>query len=117
SVLGLTLAVLAALTVLGALASPLLMRALVSGGDDPTVRADQVALGTVFLLIFLPQVLVYDVGLVATAVLHARGRFALPAIAPAVNNVVVCGAYGLFWWLRRDEGPSLDLDALEIAVL
>ncbi len=117
SVLGLTLAVLAALAVLGALASPLLMRALVSGVEDPAVRADQVSLGTIFLLIFLPQVLIYDVGLVATAVLHARGRFGLPAIAPAVNNVVVCGAYGLFWWMRRDEGTSLDLGAAEIAVL
>jgi len=117
SVLGLTLAVLAGFAVLGALASPLLMRAMVSGVDDPAIRADQVALGTVFLLIFLPQILVYDVGLVATAVLHARGRFGLPAIAPAVNNVVVCAAYGTFWWLRRDEGPGLDLDGLEIAVL
>lgn len=117
SVLGLTLAVLAALAVIGALASPLLMRALVSGVEDPSIRADQVALGTVFLLIFLPQVLVYDVGLVATAVLHARGRFGLPAIAPAVNNVVVCTAYGLFWWMRRDEGTTLDLSAAEIAVL
>lgn len=117
SVLGLTLALLGGLVVLGAVASPLLMRGLVSGVEDPVVRADQVALGTIFLLVFLPQILVYDVGLVATAVLHARGRFGLPAIAPAVNNVVVCGAYGAFWWMRRDEGPGLDLDALEIAVL
>lgn len=117
SVLGLTLAVLAALAVLGALASPLLMRALVSGVDDPVIRADQVSLGTAFLLIFLPQILVYDVGLVATAVLHARGRFGLPAIAPAVNNVVVCAAYAVFWWMRRDEGTTLDLSAAEIAVL
>jgi putative peptidoglycan lipid II flippase len=117
SVLGLTLALLGGLAVLGALASPLLMRGLVSGVEDPAIRADQVALGTVFLLIFLPQIVVYDVGLVATAVLHARGRFGLPAFAPAVNNVVVCAAYGLFWWMRRDEGPSLDLSALEIAVL
>ncbi|MFP5321487.1 MAG: lipid II flippase MurJ, partial [Acidimicrobiia bacterium] len=117
SVLGLTLALLGALAVVGVVASPLLMRGLVSGVDDPGLQADMVRLGTVFLLIFLPQILVYDVGLVATAVLHAKGRFGLPAFAPAVNNVVVSAAYGLFWWLRRDEGPGLDLDALEIAVL
>jgi putative peptidoglycan lipid II flippase len=117
SVLGLTLAVLAGLAVLGAVASPLLMRVLVSGVEDPGIRADQVSLGTVFLLVFLPQILVYDVGLVATAVLHARGRFALPAIAPAVNNVVVCSAYGIFAWMRRDQAPSLDLTVAEIAVL
>ena len=117
SVLGHTTLVLAALAVVGALAAPWLMRLLVTGVDDPGVRADQVRLGTVFLLVFLPQVLVYDVGLVATAVLHARGRFGLPAVAPAVNNVVVCAAYALFWYLRRGEEPSLDLSALEIAVL
>lgn len=117
SVLGFTLVVLGGLAVLGALTAPLLMRVLVSGVDDPMVRSDQVALGTVFLLIFLPQVVVYDVGLVATAVLHARGRFAVPAIAPAVNNIVVSAAYGWFWFLRRGEPPSLHLDGLEIAVL
>jgi putative peptidoglycan lipid II flippase len=117
SVLGHTILVLGALAVVGAVAAPWLMRLLVAGVDDAAVRADQVRLGTVFLLIFLPQVLVYDVGLVATAVLHARGRFGLPAVAPAVNNVVVCAAYGIFWWLRRGEEPSLDLSAGEIAVL
>ncbi len=117
SVLGFTMLALGGFAVIGALASPLLMRVLVSGVEDPAIRADQVALGTVFLLIFLPQVIVYDVGLVATAVLHARGRFGVPAFAPAVNNLVVCSAYGLFWYLRRDQPPSLDLSALEIAVL
>ncbi len=117
SVLGHTLLVLGGLVVVGAVASPLLMRALVTGVEDPAVRADQVALGVVFLLVFLPQVLVYDVGIVATAVLHARGRFGLPAVAPAVNNVVVTAAYGTFWWLRDGAEPSLDLSALEIAVL
>jgi putative peptidoglycan lipid II flippase len=34
-----------------------------------------------------------------------------------VNNVVVCTAYGLFWWMRRGEEPGLDLTAGEIAVL
>ena len=117
SVLGFTTLALGVLAVLGALAAPWIMRLMVSGVDDPAVRADQVALGTVFLLIFLPQVIVYDVGLVATAVLHARGRFGIPAVAPAVNNVVVCGAYGIFWYMRRGEEPSLDLSAAEIAVL
>ena len=117
SVLGFTAVTLGVLAVVGALASPWIMRLLVSGVDDPAIRADQVSLGTVFLLVFLPQVVVYDVGLVATAVLHARGRFALPAIAPAVNNVVVCASYGLFAFMRRGEEPSLDLTVAEVAVL
>lgn len=117
SVLGHTMLALGVFVVVGAIASPWVMRVLVSGVDDAAVRSDQVALGTVFLLVFLPQVLVYDVGLVATAVLHARGRFGVPAFAPAINNVVVCSAYGIFWLMRRGEEPSLDLSAGEIAVL
>lgn len=117
AVLGWTALGLAGLALLGIIAAPLLMRAMVSGVEDPAIRADQVALGTVFLLIFLPQVVVYDVGLVATAVLHARGRFALPAVAPAVNNVVVIGAYLTFWWMRDGQEPSLDLSGAEVAVL
>ena len=117
SVLGHTMLALGVFVVVGAAASPFLMRVLVSGVEDAAVRDDQVALGTVFLLVFLPQVLIYDVGLVATAVLHARGRFGVPAFAPAMNNVVVCAAYGVFWWMRRDQPPSLDLSVAEIAVL
>lgn len=117
SVLGFTALGLAVFAVVGTLASPWIMRILVSGVDDPAVRADQVRLGTIFLLVFLPQVIIYDLAVVATAVLHARGRFALPAIAPAVNNVVVTTAYMVFWYLRDGAEPSLDLRTIEIVVL
>ena len=117
SVLGLAAVVLAGLAAVGMLAAPVIMRALVAGVSDPAVRQDQVELGTVFLLFFLPQVVFYAGGMVATAVLNAHGRFALPMFAPVVNNVVVTASYALFWWLRRDEGPSLDLSWSEIVVL
>jgi putative peptidoglycan lipid II flippase len=117
SVLGHTAVGLAVLALVGAVAAPWIMALLVSGVDDPAVRNDQVELGTIFLLVFLPQIIVYDVGVVATAALHARGRFALPAIAPAVNNLVVIAAYVTFWYMRNGEEPSLDLSAPEIAVL
>jgi len=117
SVLGLAAAGLAALACLGILAAPLLMRGLVAGVDDPAIREDQVRLGTVFLWFFLPQVVMYAAGMVATATLNAHDRFALPAFAPVVNNVVVTASYGIFWWLRDGQAPSLDLDALEVVVL
>lgn len=117
SILGHTALGLAGLVVAGAVLSPWIMEALVSGVEDPAMRADQVRLGTIFLLVFLPQVIVYDIGIVATAVLHARGRFALPAIAPAVNNVVVIAAYLGFWYLRDGADPSLDVRPVEIAIL
>jgi len=40
-------------------------------------------------LLFLPQVLFYGLTALGTALLNARRRFAVPAIAPALNNVVV----------------------------
>ncbi len=90
---------------------------LLFSGSDAAVRADQVRLGSIFLLIFLPQVGMYATGMVATGVLNAQHRFAVPAIAPAVNNVIVCTAYGLFWWSRHGADPSLDLTGAQIAFL
>ena len=43
--------------------------------------------------------------MVATSVLNAHDRFALPVFAPALNNVVVTASYGLFWLLPRTAGP------------
>jgi len=116
SVFGTALVVLSTIALAAMVASPLLARALFSG-SDPSVRADQVRLGTVFLLIFLPQVGLYAAGLVSTGVLNAHGRFGVPAIAPAINNLIVGTAYGLFWWSRRGSPPTLDLTPVQIALL
>lgn len=116
SVLGLALMALLGVAAAGMAVSPLIARALFSGAD-PAVRAQEIRLGTIFLLIFLPQVAMYAVGMVSTAVLNANGRFAVPAVAPAVNNVVVTTAYALFWLSRSGAPPSLDLSVLQIALL
>jgi putative peptidoglycan lipid II flippase len=117
SVLGLAGALLAGLAVVGMALAPFVMRLLVSGAPTAQVRADEVRLGTVFLLLFLPQVLMYAGGMVATAVLNARHRFALPVFAPTINNVVVTASYGLFWILRDGKAPSLHLSVVEVLVL
>lgn len=117
TVLGAMLALLAGLVAAGLVAGPWIMRALVSGVDDPAVRAAQVRLGTFFLFFFLPQVLFYAANLVATACLNATGRFALPVFAPTVNNVVVIGTYLLFAALRGGQPPSLELTMAEQLVL
>lgn len=116
SVFGIALVALMGVAAVGMLMSPWIADLLFSGSSE-AVRAEQVRLGTIFLLIFLPQVGMYAVGMVATAVLNSQNRFAAPAIAPAVNNVIVCVAYGLFW-LSRDGGPPvLELSNLQIALL
>lgn len=117
AVLGLTTLVLAVVAVAGALAAPWISRALFAGAGSDAVRADQARLGTFLLWFFLPQVVCYAAGLVATSVLNAHHRFAIPVIAPLANNVVVIASCGLFWYLRDGAGPSLDLSAPELWVL
>ncbi|MBX3287371.1 MAG: murein biosynthesis integral membrane protein MurJ, partial [Actinobacteria bacterium] len=116
SVFGVALVALFGVALVGMAFAHQIATVLFSGSDE-AVRADQIRLGSIFLLIFLPQVGMYATGMVATGVLNAQHRFAVPAIAPAVNNVIVCTAYGLFWWSRHGAEPSLDLTGLQIALL
>lgn len=117
SVLGLAAAGLAVLAGIGFLAAPWVMRLLVSGVDDPAIRADQVELGTVLLWFFLPQVVLYAANTVATGVLNAKGRFGIPVFAPLLNNVVVTTSYLVFAAMRDGAEPSLDLTGAQTAVL
>jgi len=117
AVLGATTAVLGALAVAGVLLAPWIVRGLTVGVDDPAVRDQQIALGTLLLWCFLPQVVFYGLNLVSTALLNASGRFSLPALAPTVNNVVVVGAYLVFAQMRGGAPPSLDLSLPEALVL
>lgn len=117
AVLGLTTAVLAGVAVVGALAAPWLARMLFAGAADAATRAQQARLGTVFLWFFLPQVVFYAAGLVATSVLNAHHRFSLPTVAPLANNVVVVSACALFWRMRDGAAPSLHLSTPQILVL
>lgn len=117
SVLGLALAGLGALAVAGMLGAPWLMRALVAGVESAEVRAAEIRLGTVLLWCFLPQVVLYAVGMVATAILQARGRFAAPVVAPIANNLVVVAMCGLFWVLLDGRRPGLDLSTAQTLVL
>lgn len=117
SVLGIAAVGLGIVALVGMVAAEPVMRLLVAGVDDPVVRADQVRLGAFFLRFFLPQMVLYVAGLVATSVLNAHGRFALPVVAPVMNNIVVTVAYGVFFLLRDGRPPSLDLSAAERLVL
>ncbi len=117
SVLGLLGLVLAGVAAVGMLAAPWIMEVLVSGVDDPAIREAQVRLGTFFLWFFLPQMVLYAAGLVATGVLNAESRFALPVFAPVVNNLIVIGTYVVFWWMRDGAAPSLDITLAEKLVL
>ncbi|MGI9023277.1 MAG: lipid II flippase MurJ [Acidimicrobiales bacterium] len=97
ALLGLGLDVLGVVTVAGLARRTWIMRALTIAVDDPAVRAEEVRLGSFLLLLFLPQILLYVVGGVATALLHGSRHFVAPAFAPVANNVVVIATMAVFW--------------------
>lgn len=82
--------VVVGLTALFALAAPLVIGAYTVGRHGPVV-ADQRAVATFLLLLFAPQVLLYGITTVATALANARRRFAAPMFAPVLNNLMVIG--------------------------
>jgi putative peptidoglycan lipid II flippase len=81
--------VLAALTIVGTVAAPLIVRLYTfstpASADAETFRR----VTTFFAFIFLPQIFFYGVTALASALLNARRRFFAAAWAPVVNNVVV----------------------------
>ena len=90
-----------------------LMRALTSEVTDPVIRSLEVDLGSFLLILFLPQLWLYVVGVVLTGVLHAYHRFAMPALAPLLSSVVVTASYLLYGFV---EGPDAErLESVSMA--
>lgn len=82
--------------VAGALGARPIMRLLTIAVADPAIRSQQIAIGTKFLYIFLPQVPLYVLAMVMTGVLHAHRKFIAPAAAPLWSSLVVISAYLTF---------------------
>lgn len=108
---------LAVIVLLGLIAAPFVARAMTSLEDDATVAADKLSVMTPMLLVFIPQVIFYGIGMVATSALAARRRFAAAALAPAVNNIVVIGCYLLYRASRDGRPASLDLSRWQFILL
>src|SRR4051812_22456626 len=89
ALLGVALIVLGVVVVIGLVCAPLIARLLSSGAPNAQVAEEQRALATFLLYFFVPQVLLYAFGAVATALLYARRRFAITAAAPIGNTVVM----------------------------
>jgi putative peptidoglycan lipid II flippase len=87
--LGRALVVLTAVVVVGIAAGPVLMRFLTTATDPGPARDAQVRLGSFLLWFVMPQLLLYGIGAVATAILQADRRFVAASLAPVCNNVVV----------------------------
>ena len=79
---------LLAVTVLGVLFAPVIVRLYTLDVHGPG-RANQQQLATELLRLFMPQMLFYGIVALATAMLNAQRRFVAAAFAPILNNVVV----------------------------
>ena len=106
-ILGVALVALGAVALIGILAAPLIARLLTAGVADPVVAEQQRSLSTFLLRFVVPQVLLYAVGAVSVAVLYAKRRLAVTAMAPIGLTVVVVIAMGAF---RAVAGPDPGLD-------
>jgi putative peptidoglycan lipid II flippase len=115
-VLSLALAVLGVVTLLGILFAPLMARVLVSGVSDPAIAAEQRELATFLLRFFVPQVMLYALGTVSTAVLQSRGRYVITAIAPIGNTIALVACMVVFRAMAGPD-PGLQLSNSERLVL
>jgi putative peptidoglycan lipid II flippase len=106
---------LGAVTTVGIAAAPLLAELLTIGVPAEVVEDEQ-ELITHLLRFFLPQLLLYAAGTIATAALYAKRRFAIAAAAPIGNTVVMVGALLAFRAVAGPD-PGLDLDPLERSLL
>lgn len=95
------------LSLMLALGAPLVMRLLTIGVEDPSLRADEIALGSRFLRLFSPQIALYGAGMIMTGALHAHRRFVLAAVAPIFNNVCVISVYLTYAAMRGSRPPTV----------
>jgi len=93
--LGMTLAALAAVAPLAILLGPLALRFATLGGGPHMAGAAQVRAGRELIVMFIPQIFCYAVVATSAAVMNSRHRFALPAGAPAVENLGTIAVLGV----------------------
>jgi putative peptidoglycan lipid II flippase len=115
-ILGVALAALGVVTIVGLATAPWIADLLTSSAPTAAIAEQQQDLATFLLYFFIPQILLYAWGTVSTAVLYAKRRFTLVAMAPIANTVAVVVAMAVFWALHGTNG-TLDLTLTEKLVL
>ena len=114
-VLWVALAGLGVVTVVGVVGAPWLA-SLLTAGVPAEVRDEQRELVTYLLRFFVPQILFYAAGTIATAALYALRRFAVTAAAPIGNTVVMVACLVVFRVVAGPD-PGLDLTSGEKLLL
>jgi putative peptidoglycan lipid II flippase len=81
------------------LADSLVLDLITSAVADSHIRVSQMRLGWPLLVMLLPQIILYAVAATAVAVQQAHRKFALPAAAPALENIGTIAVMGASAWL------------------
>jgi putative peptidoglycan lipid II flippase len=105
AVMTVTFVVLGLVMVIGIVAAPWIVRLYTFRVSGAAREASQ-QLSAFFLRFFMPQIVLYGLGAVATGALNAHRRFALPMFAPILNNLVVIASFLVFAFLPGPEVPS-----------
>jgi putative peptidoglycan lipid II flippase len=113
-VTGRLLAISAAVAALLMILSPVVAWTLTFGIPDPGTRARGLWLTTLLVLLVAPQVLLYILAHIGMAAQQARGRFALAAGAPAVENVILILTVVLAGWYY---GTGLDVEQVPVELV
>lgn len=98
--------VLSAIAVLGIVLAPWIVD-LYTSGWPPEQKAASADLATFFLRWFMPQILFYGIGAVASGLLNAHRRFAAVMFAPIANNLIVIATFLTFWAIRPPDGSRV----------
>jgi putative peptidoglycan lipid II flippase len=114
--LGYALVAMGVITALALVFAPLLARLLSSGAPNARVGAEQRHLATFLLWFFIPQVILYAFGAVATGLLYARRRFSITAAAPIGSSVVMVLCFIIFR-VMAGSAPGFDLTLPEKSLL
>ena len=93
------------------IAAPAVAWTLTFGIPQPAQQAQGLRLTTLLIWIVAPQVLLYCLVYLGMAAQQARGRFALPAAAPAVENAMLILTVMLAGWYY---GTGLDFDHVSV---
>ena len=94
-VLGIAAVSLLIICVLGIVLAPWIIR-LYTVGVPAGQRQVVEDLASFFLRWFMPQIVFYGIGAVATGLLNAHRRFAVPMFAPILNNFIVIATFLTF---------------------
>jgi putative peptidoglycan lipid II flippase len=92
------------IAIAGILLAPWIMRLYYVAAPAPS-REASIEIGTFFLRWFMPQIVFYGIGAVATGLLNAHRRFAVPMFAPILNNLCVIATFTAFAWIHT--APSV----------